>query len=144
MTNYWILVPQVDEKYCAVYDNPEFDDFGLPGVGKISTGSDNALVGRVGGQLAYVVPVSNTFLLQPFVGVSVWRNYENKTDLTFTQVSGQATVSTTSNPRDFTQFNVGIAFSESSANLVGYVQGTWREGSDISSAGVTAGGRINF
>ena len=44
----------------------------------------------------------------------------------------------------FTQFNVGLAFSESTANVVGYVQGTWRDGDDITSAGVTAGGRINF
>ncbi len=30
MTKYWLLMPPTDAKYCAIYDNPEFDDFGMP------------------------------------------------------------------------------------------------------------------
>jgi outer membrane autotransporter protein len=125
------------------YTRSSLDDFATDG-GIVSSGTDTSLVGRAGAQMGYLMPVTNTFFLQPYAGVSYWKNFQNESDLVFKPTAGAQLSSTTKSAEDYVQFVGGLAFAETSSNIVGYLQGAWREGDDISGGTITAGGRINF
>ena len=111
----------------------------------MSSGTNHSLIGRLGVQAAYVIPVSSAFVLQPFTGISTWRNFQNDSHVNYTGVGGGTNLAAiTSSARDFRQYATGVAFAAPTLNMVGYLQGTWRDGNDISGATVTGGGRINF
>jgi hypothetical protein len=127
------------------------DDFAFNN-GIISARDDSSLLGRIGLQLAYLQKVTDTFFVLPFVNVSRWRNFENATDLDIvTQFANNPALTfntETRSVRDFTQLSVGLAANETTSQMTGYVQGTWREGdgtgTGIQGGSVTVGGRINF
>lgn len=113
--------------------------------GNVSPGKDESLLGRISGRLSYVQALSSNLFLIPFADVSYWRNFENVSDvsMTFDALPNTTLDAKTQGVRDFVQFGAGVAVS-STTGVAGYVQGLWREGSDISGAAITAGGRINF
>lgn len=128
----------------------KLDDFAIESgttPGLVSAGSDEALLGHIGVKLALVQQIASNISIAPFAGVTFWKDFKNVTDLnlTFFNANGTSTVtSQTEGPDNFTEYAGGFSFTDTGLGLTGYVQGTWRQGDELSGGSVTAGGRVLF
>ncbi len=116
--------------------------------GSVSAGSDESLAGNIGVEVSFAQRLSPQSYVVPYVSVSAWKNFESSADLnlTFDDAGSGATsiTSKTTGPETFGQYTGGVSYANTKLGLTAYVEGTWREGSDISGASVTGGGRIQF
>ncbi len=92
---------------------------GTPVTGRISSGSDDALVGRIGTQISYHYQINDVAYLTPFASYTYWRNFENDADLTLTfddPAGGSATTiaGVTNGVEAFSQYSLGVAVGSTS------------------------------
>ncbi|WP_072375476.1 autotransporter outer membrane beta-barrel domain-containing protein [Hyphomicrobium sp. NDB2Meth4] len=123
-----------------------FDSGGI--LGTVESGSDESLLGKLGVQIAFVQRISVSEFLTPYASASAWRNFLNETDLALMvdSTGGGATTITsdTRGPASFGQYTGGVSYSNLALGIAGYLQGTWREGGEISGGSITGGGRVDF
>lgn len=127
----------------VTYSQTDIDDFTIIG-GTISPGEEETLMVRAGARLAAIVKLTDKTYLQPFAGVSAWKNYKNETDAEFHTVNDALITSETESPDSFLQVEAGLGTVDLSNNFSGYVRGIYRDGDDVSGYGVTLGGRFDL
>ena len=142
----WFVTPAAGISYTRTHLDPFIAGNGLA---QVVAGSDEALIGRLALQVSYAVPVTQSFVLQPFVSAAASRNFTNTTDATVLltdPVGGGVRIfdTETVGVRDSMQYSAGIAAAETKLGVTTFIQGSVREGDRIQGGSVTVGGRINF
>ncbi len=122
----------------------KIDPLSLGGTGSLTFAAMKSTLGRIGLRAGTTVQASESLVLQPFVALSLWREFSGNLGTTFTDPLNQQVVISTSRVGTFTQLSAGIAGQLVKAPVIGFVRADMRMGTNISGWGATAGLRYSF
>jgi len=130
-----------------VWSQTSVDDFSVNG-GIVSPGTNDQLLGRLGGTLSYSYQASTTLLLQPSASAYYTQNFNPVSSLQFLAQTAQGAYAPinidTTGVRNFADLSAGLQLYDTTTEASAFLQGTLRQGDGVQGTSVSVGGRVKF